>query len=179
MTSGVSMIAGSDDISKGLFGYRRSDVEQLISDRDLMLRQAETRIRSAEARIAQLETALGESDDRNLRTEEQFKQLRRQLDATVASNARVEELAVLVQAEADNIASWKRRMQGTVGSLGPAVDRLRFLVDEVPTRVQQALSPLADKMTFLLALLDDFAEASRSRQVRRPMAPTASADAAR
>jgi chromosome segregation ATPase len=45
----------SSDIGRGLFGYRRSSVNQAISDRDIMLRQAENRAREADARSAEME----------------------------------------------------------------------------------------------------------------------------
>src|SRR5439155_12946119 len=45
-------------LSKGLFGYRRSSVNQLLSDRDVMLRQAEGRVRAAEAKASRLESEM-------------------------------------------------------------------------------------------------------------------------
>ena len=50
-------------LEKGLFGYRRSSVNRMISDRDIMLRQAEGRVRAAEARIAELEVQLRRRDE--------------------------------------------------------------------------------------------------------------------
>lgn len=166
MGTGSSMLAGSGDISKGLFGYRRTDVDQLISDRDLMLRHAETRIRSAEARISQLENALAQANGRNTRVDEQMAALRQQVGDLTARGAQVEELAGLVQAASQNITTWKERMQAIAKEMGPSVDHLRVLVDEVPARVQQALSPLAERMTFLLGVMDDFAEVTRTRRTR-------------
>lgn len=170
MSTGSSMLAGSGEIGKGLFGYRRTDVEQLISDRDLMLRHAETRIRSAEARIGQLEKTLAEADERNARLDEEMARMRQQLGALTARNAQVEELAGLVQTASRNVTSWSRRVQAIAGEVTPSVDHLRVLADDVPARVQQALSPLADKMTFLLGLMDDFAEVTRARRTRAEQA---------
>jgi chromosome segregation ATPase len=170
MSTGSSMLAGSGEIGKGLFGYRRTDVEQLISDRDLMLRHAESRIRSAEARINELEIALADAGDRNARVDEQMKAMRQQLEAMSARNAQVEELAGLVQRASENMTSWSQRVQAIAGGVGPTVDQVRVLVDDVPARVQHALSPLADKMTFLLGLMDDFAEVTRSRRTRAEQA---------
>lgn len=45
-------------LGKGLFGYSRKAVNQLLSDRDVMLRQAEGRVRAAEAKVTQLESDL-------------------------------------------------------------------------------------------------------------------------
>lgn len=170
MSTGSSMLEGSE-IGKGLFGYRRNDVEQLISDRDLMLRHAETRIRSAEARINQLENALTDADDRTAALDEQLKRMRQQLEAMNSRNAQVEELAGLVQTASQNMKSWSQRVQSIAGEMSPSVRQLSVLVDDVPARVQQALSPLADKMTFLLGLMDDFAEVTRARRARAEQAP--------
>jgi chromosome segregation ATPase len=51
------------ELGRGLFGYNRASVNRMISDRDIMLRQAEGRIRAAEARIAELEAQLRRRDD--------------------------------------------------------------------------------------------------------------------
>src|SRR5947207_15165826 len=73
---------GSDlpDLGKGLFGYRKSAVNQIIADRDIMLRQAEGRVRAAEARVAELEVELSSFRERNSRMDEQVERLRSQLD---------------------------------------------------------------------------------------------------
>src|SRR5206468_11645622 len=69
------------DLGKGLFGYRKSAVNQILADRDIMLRQAEGRVRAAESKVAELETELGALKDRNTRMDEQLDRLRTQLDA--------------------------------------------------------------------------------------------------
>ena len=59
------------DLPKGLFGYRREVIEQLVSDRDLMQRQAEGRVRAMEAKVADLERELDETrDELSIRTEQ-------------------------------------------------------------------------------------------------------------
>lgn len=80
---------GSDapELGKGLFGYRRSVVQQIISDRDIMLRQAEGRVRAAESRVAELEGELGSMRERNGRMEEQLERLRTQFDAFARQGA--------------------------------------------------------------------------------------------
>ena len=74
---------GSDppELGKGLFGYRKSAVNQIIADRDIMLRQAEGRVRAAESKVAELETDLVGMRQRNTRMDEQLERLRQQLDA--------------------------------------------------------------------------------------------------
>src|SRR5437867_7008546 len=72
------------DLGKGLFGYRRSAVNQILSDRDVMLRQAEGRVRAAESKVAELEVELSAFKERNNRMDEQLERLRIQLDALAA-----------------------------------------------------------------------------------------------
>jgi chromosome segregation ATPase len=172
MATGSSMVAGSSDIGKGLFGYRRTDVKQLISDRDLMLRHAESRIRSAEARIGQLENSLAEADERNARLEEQLRRFDEQLQAMAARNVEVEELAGRVRRQSESMSAWRSRIHRIAGEMGSSVDRFAVLADGVPLRVEEALSPLADKMTFLLALMEDFAEVTRPRRNRVTQTPS-------
>jgi DNA repair exonuclease SbcCD ATPase subunit len=172
MAARSSVIGGSEEISKGLFGYRKTDVEQLLSDRDHMLRQAESRIRSAEARIGELEVALDHSEGRNGVMQEQLGQLQekllhvqQQLEGLAARNAQVEQYAGRVRAEAQRMASWREHVQGIVGRMAPTVDRLLLLVDGTPARVEEALSPTAVKMPALLRTMQDFVQVSQQRQV--------------
>jgi predicted nucleic acid-binding Zn-ribbon protein len=69
------------ELGKGLFGYRKSAVNQILSDRDLMLRQAEGRVRAAESKVGELENELNQMRTRNTRMDEQLERLRTQLDA--------------------------------------------------------------------------------------------------
>jgi predicted nucleic acid-binding Zn-ribbon protein len=71
----------SQELGKGIFGYRKSAVNQILADRDIMLRQAEGRVRAAESKVAELESELGALKDRNTRMDEQLDRLRTQLDA--------------------------------------------------------------------------------------------------
>ena len=169
MATRSSLIGGPDEIGKGLFGYRKTDVEQLLSDRDHMLRQAETRIRSAEARIGELEDALDHSESRNavvqeqmVQLHEQLAQMQKQLDGLAARNAQVEQYAGRVRAEAQRMATWKEHIHGILVQMGPAVDRLLLLVDGAPARVEEALSPIAGRMPTLVNLMRDFPQASGS-----------------
>jgi len=72
-------------LGKGVFGYRKSAVNQIIADRDTMLRQAEGRVRAAESKVNNLETELNGMRERNQRMEEQLERLRMQLNALAAS----------------------------------------------------------------------------------------------
>jgi hypothetical protein len=75
------MSSDPPELGKGLFGYRKSVVNQIIADRDIMLRQAEGRVRAAESKVADLEVELVANRDRSTRMEEQLERLRAQFDA--------------------------------------------------------------------------------------------------
>jgi hypothetical protein len=77
------MTSEGQELGKGVFGYRRSAVNQIIADRDIMLRQAEGRVRAAESKVAELEGEMGSMRERNSRMEEQLERLRTQLDLVV------------------------------------------------------------------------------------------------
>jgi chromosome segregation ATPase len=165
MSTSSSLIGGPDEISKGLFGYRRTDVEQLLSDRDHMLRQAETRIRAAEARVGELQQTLDQSESRNAVLLDRLGQLQRQLEGLATRNAQVEQYVAKVQAEAQRLASWREHVRGLIGTMRPTVDRLLLLVDGAPARVEQALSPIAGKMPTLVNLMKDVEQSGRGQQV--------------
>ena len=70
------MSSDPTELGRGIFGYRRSAVNQIIADRDLMLRQAEGRVRQAEGKVAELEAELAAMRERNTRIDEQMERLR-------------------------------------------------------------------------------------------------------
>jgi uncharacterized coiled-coil protein SlyX len=77
----------SDDVTnlrKGLFGYRRSTVNQILEDRDIMVRSAEDRVRRSESRVSELEGELGTVKSQNTRLEEQLGKLGEQMDSLSA-----------------------------------------------------------------------------------------------
>jgi hypothetical protein len=78
------MSSDPPELGKGLFGYRKSSVNQIIADRDVMLRQAEGRVRAAESKVADLEAELVSMRDRNTRMDEQLERLRQHVDALAA-----------------------------------------------------------------------------------------------
>ena len=80
-------MGNESELGKGLFGYRKSAVEQIMSDRDQMLRQAEGRVRAAESKVAELETELNAMNDRNTRMDEQIDRLRAQLEEFARTQA--------------------------------------------------------------------------------------------
>lgn len=81
----------SEDVSrlpKGLFGYRRAVVNQILEDRDIMVRMAEERVRRSESRVLELEGELHSVREHNIRLEEQLARFGEQLDSL---SARVDE----------------------------------------------------------------------------------------
>jgi hypothetical protein len=62
-------------LGRGLFGYKRSAVEEAISVRDVMLRQIEARVQVAEANTARLEAELAALRESNAQLERQVHDL--------------------------------------------------------------------------------------------------------
>lgn len=90
------MTSDPPELGKGMFGYRKSAVNQILADRDIMLRQAEGRVRAAESKVADLESELAGVKDRNSRMDEQLDRLRTQLD-TLAGKIGMEAPAIVEQ----------------------------------------------------------------------------------
>ena len=147
-------------MGKGLFGYRRSDVEQVIADKDLMLQEAERRMRTAEARIGRLEGDLAQANERTITLEEQLGRMRAQVETLSARGAEMERVAAHARAQSDLAAARRSRVGASIGAIAPAVDRLRTLLDAVPGRIEVALAPLVHRAPSLLELMHDFAVAS-------------------
>jgi phage shock protein A len=66
----------SPSMNRGLFGVRRSAVHQMISDRDVMLRQAEGRVRAAESKVARLEGDVAALQETIARLQQELEALR-------------------------------------------------------------------------------------------------------
>jgi len=171
MAAGSSTVGGSAEMGKGLFGYRKSDVQQLLADRDTKLQQAEKRIRASETRIADLEKMVTEANERKLRVEEQVRRLRQELDSIAARHDHGERVADEVRAEAERVAgeaermaSWKRSLQDIAAAMVPTVDRLRAAASELPARMEQSLSPLTDRIESLASLIEEFGRISGQSQ---------------
>src|SRR5437870_8360513 len=84
-SEGGQMSTDPPALGKGLFGYRKSAVNQIIADRDIMLRQAEGRVRAAESKVADLETELAAMRERNTRMDVQLDRLRTQVESLATS----------------------------------------------------------------------------------------------
>lgn len=71
-------------LPKGLFGYRRAVVEQVLEDREIMVRAAEERVIRAEGRVTELEGELDSMRAQNVRLESQMDLFGVQLDSLSA-----------------------------------------------------------------------------------------------
>lgn len=78
------MAGDRSKLRKGLFGYRKTVVEQVLEDRELMVRAAEERVLRAERRVHELEAQLHSVKALNARLEGQMDQFGEQLDSLSA-----------------------------------------------------------------------------------------------
>lgn len=88
-------------MNRGLFGVRRSAVHQMISDRDVMLRQAEGRVRAAESKVARLESEAAALQEAHARLQQELSALRSGADtgsSEVTSRFVNEELGTILAA---------------------------------------------------------------------------------
>jgi len=138
------MSGQSPELGKGLFGYRRSAVDQILADRDGMLRRAEGRVRSGELKVAELGRDLASAAERSARMEEQIERLRAQLDTLSEHSVEVDRGWGELQGEMDRLAAWRERAESMMGSFRSALEEFRLRLEEVPDQVRQALSDLAD-----------------------------------
>ena len=148
------------DIDRGLFGYRRSSVNQAISDRDIMLRQAENRAREAEARASQTEERMAvlhrqvteqqvRLADRERELNEQMASLdqrMRQVDAQLAGRDREmaerDEQIVELRAHIDRLVQQQMEAPPRPDAVAPTSER----VSEEVARVLRAAEESAAKI---------------------------------
>lgn len=160
MSADPATVGGPADLGKGLFGYRRSDVQLLIADRDLLLSEAERRMRTSEARVIELERALARAQDINAGAQEHLAKVQAQMDLLSARSAEVERVAVRVRAEAERVAAWRKRLLTVAISMAPSMERLRKLIDQIPERVQEAFTPVALNAPTVLSLMQAWTDAA-------------------
>jgi len=149
------MSGQSPELGKGLFGYRRSAVDQILADRDGMLRRAEGRVRSGELKVAELGRDLASAAERSARMEEQIDRLRAQLDTLSEHSVEVDRGWGELQGEMDRLAAWRERAESMMGSFRSALEEFRLWLEEIPDQVRQALSDLADGISSIDLFLGD------------------------
>jgi DNA repair exonuclease SbcCD ATPase subunit len=76
-------------LSRSLFGYRRRAVDQIILDREIMLRQSDAKIQAAESRAAELEDEIAKLREQNEAHLDAIGQLRNELEDVRARLAEV------------------------------------------------------------------------------------------
>jgi septal ring factor EnvC (AmiA/AmiB activator) len=82
------MSVDGSSLPKGLFGYRKTVVDQILEDRDIMVRAAEERVRSSESRVQELEAELDSVKAQSAGLEGQMDRFGERLDSL---SARVDE----------------------------------------------------------------------------------------
>jgi predicted nucleic acid-binding Zn-ribbon protein len=147
----------SSDIGRGLFGYRRSSVNQAISDRDIMLRQSDNRAREAEARAAEMEERMAtlqrEVTEQQVRMSERERELTEQMSTFTQ---RMHELSGQVAARDQEMAA---RDQHIV-ELRAHIERLIQQQLEAPPRPDgpPASATLSEEVARLLRAAEESAD---------------------
>ena len=147
------MTSEGQELGKGVFGYRRSAVNQIIADRDIMLRQAEGRVRAAESKVAELEGEMGSMRERNSRMEEQLERLRTQLDLVAERQAAMPPIPVT---EAAPLGAPEPAPSEPSGSVEPDDPAEPFAVEDAPeTSPPDAFATSYEAPSFEVAPLAD------------------------
>lgn len=151
------------DIDRGLFGYRRSSVNQAISDRDIMLRQAENRAREAEARATETEERMSalhrQVAEQQVRLSERERQLNDQMGAL---DQRMREVG-------EQLAERDREMAARneqIVELRAHIDRLVQQQLEAPPR-PDAVVPTSERVSEEVARVIRAAEESAAKIVEQ------------
>jgi predicted nuclease with TOPRIM domain len=175
-------------LGRGIFGYRRTAVNELISDRDVMLRQAEGRVRASETKVARLEAELAELQESNARLAEEVQQLRADLErgqesagteaepaAQLTHRLVNEELATILQAAEESAARIVERASSVTQQQVAESERMwREAQAQVSRfaawrdRVDPILEGAAAKIEEVRGRIEDVPE-----QIRQALAPLA------
>ena len=115
-----------EELSRGLFGYRRSSVNQMIADRDIMLRQAEGRVRAAESKVSKMESDMAAMRDQNAQLAQQIEQLRGELQSAPRAGA---------SAGGPGAAGRQKQAEMTNKFLGDELSRILATANESATRI--------------------------------------------
>jgi len=159
---GEAVSTGSPDLGKGLFGYRKSAVHQIIGDRDAMLRHAEVRVRRAEVKAETLEAEVGALKELDGRKDEHIARLKAQLDQANTQSAQVSQGWQELEAEAQKLAAWRGRVTSMSRSVVAKLADLHATVEQLPNRVEGAFGPLTERVTALHKRMETAAGALRS-----------------
>ena len=69
------MSSDAPKLGTGLFGYRRSTVEQIMAESEARLREAEGRLQAAESRVSELQRELAALKRRNAQMDQQIQRV--------------------------------------------------------------------------------------------------------
>jgi chromosome segregation ATPase len=137
------------DLGKGLFGYRKSAVHQIIGDRDAMLRHAEVRMRRAESKVGSLEEEVASLKEVDLRKDEHIARLKAQLAELSTQTSQVSQGWQELEAEAEKLAAWRGRVGAMSRSVAAKLADLHGTMEQLPDRVEGAFGPLTERVTAL------------------------------
>jgi chromosome segregation ATPase len=161
------MSARPPDLGKGLFGYRKSAVHQIIGDRDAMLRHAEVRMRRAEAKVGALEAEVESLKEVDLRKDEHIARLKAQVDESTNQTAEVDRGWQELEAEAEKLAAWRGRVAAMSRSVAAKLADLHATMDQLPDRVEGAFAPLTERVSSLHQRAETVAVALKSLPLPR------------
>jgi len=137
------------DLGKGLFGYRKSAVHQIIGDRDAMLRLAEVRVRRAESNVGTLETEVAALKDLDIRKDEHIARLKAQVEELTTQTSQVGQGWQELEAEAEKLAAWRGRVASMSRAVAARLADLHATMEQLPDRVEGAFAPLTERVTAL------------------------------
>jgi chromosome segregation ATPase len=150
------------DLGKGSFFYRKSAVEQVLQDRDLMLRYLQQRTRDAEGRVAGLEAQLTAVTNDMARKDKELARLEGELVEATATLGELERGRQHVQGEARALGEWRTRVGSMAGPIARRLVSFHGSLDAVPERVQQAFAPIGEREAALQRRLNAVMEHLRA-----------------
>jgi len=120
------------DLGKGSFFYRKSAVEQVLQDRDLMLRYLQQRTRDAEGRVAGLEAQLTSATNDGMRKDKELARLEGELTEATARLAELERGRQRVQADSQALGEWRTRVGSMTGPIARRLAAFHGSLDAIP-----------------------------------------------
>lgn len=158
-----------DDETRGYQRFRRSAIERIVGDRDMMVRRAEADAEEAKARAERLERELerlrgvlstqatGEAAD-DPRAQAVQELIGKVLGAAEEAAGRIVEESMAetehrleraddlwgeVRNELERLAGWRERVDPAMREVREHLDEVQRAVAEIPDRLREALEPLS------------------------------------
>jgi DNA repair exonuclease SbcCD ATPase subunit len=143
------------DIDRGLFGYRRSSVDQALSERDIMLGQSENRAREAEARAQEMEERMSALHELVAEQQLRLTERERELEEQMAElSQRVHAVNTQLSARDEEMAERDQQIL----ELRAHIDRLVQQREEVPRPGSAPPAPMmSEEVGRLLKAAEDSA----------------------